>query len=73
MVSKGVQKITVSLARLLNADGVRMNGGSLNPRAGGFRTRTGWIGKIFSERYHAHYLDRGVRSRTRFLTSSTTP
>jgi len=55
-LTKGMQKLTVSLARLLNVDGVRAQGGSLNPRAGSFRERAGWIGKIFDERYHAHCL-----------------
>ena len=29
---------------------------TLAERAGSFRARAGWIGKIFAERYHAHYL-----------------
>jgi hypothetical protein len=56
-LSRGVQKITISLARLLNADGVREAGGSLNPRGGSFRERKGWIGKVCRDRYHAHVLE----------------
>ena len=55
-LSRGVQKITISLARLINSDGVRGAGGSLNPRAGSFRERKGWIGKVCRDRYHAHVL-----------------
>ena len=55
-LARGIQKISISLARLINTEGVREAGGSLNPRAGAFRDRKGWIGKIFRDRYHAHYL-----------------
>ncbi|MCC6811177.1 MAG: hypothetical protein IT381_27350 [Deltaproteobacteria bacterium] len=55
-LARGVQKLAISLARLLNAAGVREAGGSLDPRAGSFRERAGWIGKIFAERYHLHAL-----------------
>ena len=37
-------------------DSVRAAGGSLDPRDGAWRSRPGWIGRIFEERYHAHVL-----------------
>ena len=55
-LSKGIQRITISMARSLNADGVRGAGESLDPKAGPFRERRGWIGKIFADRYHEHVL-----------------
>ena len=38
-LARGIQKISISLARLINTEGVREAGGSLNPRAGAFRDR----------------------------------
>ena len=56
-LARGIQKLTISLARLFNADAVREAGGSLDPRAGPFRDRPGWLGTIFAERYHLHALE----------------
>jgi REP element-mobilizing transposase RayT len=55
-LSSAVQKITISLARLLNLDGIREAGGTLERRGTPLRERAGWIGKIFRDRYHVHHL-----------------
>jgi REP element-mobilizing transposase RayT len=55
-LSKAVQKITISLARLLNLDGVRTAGGTLARTGTPLRERRGWIGKVFKDRYHVHHL-----------------
>ncbi len=71
-LTKGIQKITISMARLINVDGVRQAGGSVDPRAGSLRNRKGWIGKIFRDRYHAHYLtsEREMSSALTYLFSN---
>jgi adhesin HecA-like repeat protein len=71
-LAKGIQKITISMARLINVDGVRQAGGSVDPRAGSLRNRKGWIGKIFRDRYHAHYLtsEREMSSALTYLFSN---
>jgi REP element-mobilizing transposase RayT len=55
-LSKGVQKISIALARLLNADGIRDKGGSLLRKGGPLSERDGWIGKVFADRYFTHHL-----------------
>ena len=55
-LTRGVRALAISVARLLNVDGVRRAGGSLDPRHGEWSTRRGWIGQIFGERYDAHVL-----------------
>lgn len=55
-LSRGMQRLTLSISRFLNAESVRRHGGSLNPRDGKWCTRSGWIGRIFADRFHAHRL-----------------
>ena len=55
-LAKAIQKLSISLARLLNLDGVRDAGGSLERGGRPLRERGGWIGKIFQDRYHVHHL-----------------
>ena len=56
-LSKGMQRLTLSISRFLNAENVRRHGGCLDPRAGKWSARRGWIGRIFADRYHAHLLN----------------
>lgn len=65
-LSKGMQRLTLSISRFLNAEGVRRQGGSLDPRAGKWSSRLGWIGRIFADRYHAHLL-KSLTEMTRAL------
>ncbi|MCC6808217.1 MAG: transposase [Deltaproteobacteria bacterium] len=55
-LTRGMRALAISIARLLNVDGVRKAGGSLDPRHGEWSARRGWIGQIFAERYDAHVL-----------------
>ncbi len=55
-LSKGVQKISIALARLLNNDGIRERGGSLLREGAPLSEREGWIGKVFADRYYTHHL-----------------
>jgi len=54
-LSRGMQKLTMSVSRRLNALSVRRCGGNLRPR-GALSVRPGWLGKVFRERYHARPL-----------------
>src|SRR5882672_7322390 len=54
-LSRGMQKLTMSMSRRLNALSVRRCGGNLRPR-GALSVRPGWLGKVFRERYHARPL-----------------
>ncbi|MCC6806669.1 MAG: hypothetical protein IT381_04540 [Deltaproteobacteria bacterium] len=55
-LTRGVRALAISIARLINVDGVRKAGCSLDPRHGEWSTRHGWIGQVFAERYDAHVL-----------------
>ena len=57
-LSMGMQKLLHSISRRLNALSVREQGGrQIAPRGeGGYRALSGWIGRVFSDRYFAHHL-----------------
>ena len=55
-LSKGVQKLTLSISRRLSALSVRNQGGSLRHGGVAFSQRPGWLGRVFQERYHARAL-----------------
>jgi REP element-mobilizing transposase RayT len=61
-LSRGMQKLTMSVSRRLNAHSVRRCGGNLRPR-GPLSVRPGWLGKVFRERYHARPLRTPTETR----------
>jgi REP element-mobilizing transposase RayT len=61
-LSRGMQKLTMSVSRRLNALSVRRCGGNLRPR-GALSLRPGWLGKVFRERYHARPLRTPTETR----------
>src|SRR5882672_5215191 len=61
-LSRGMQKLTMSMSRRLNALSVRRCGGNLRPR-GALSVRPGWLGKVFRERYHARPLRTPTETR----------
>src|SRR5882757_6289028 len=61
-LSRGMQKLTMSLSRRLNALSVRRWGGNLRPR-GALSVRPGWVGKVFRQRYHARSLRTPTETR----------
>src|SRR5882757_6030038 len=61
-LSRGMQKLTMSMSRRLNALAVRRCGGNLRPR-GALSVRPGWVGKVFRERYHARRLRTPTETR----------
>src|SRR5882672_10139505 len=61
-LSRGMQKLTMSMSRRLNALSVRRCGGNLRPR-GALSARPGWLGKVFRERYHARPLRTPTETR----------
>jgi len=61
-LSRGMQKLTMSMSRRLNALSVRRRGGNLRPR-GALSVRPGWLGKVFGQRYHARRLRTPTETR----------
>src|SRR5258705_1505077 len=61
-LSRGMQKLTMSMSRRLNALSVRRRGGNLRPR-GALSVRPGWVGKVFGQRYHARRLRTPTETR----------
>lgn len=55
-LSLGMQKLLHSISRRLNALSVIEKGGNVSTKAGSYRALSGWIGRVFSDRYHAHVL-----------------
>jgi REP element-mobilizing transposase RayT len=61
-LSMGMQKVLHSISRRLNALCVREQGGrqiasgAASSDKGGYRALSGWIGRVFSDRYFAHHL-----------------
>ncbi len=55
-LSRGLQKLLHSISRRLNALNVAEAGGTLSTHVGAYREQAGWIGRAFSDRYHAHLL-----------------
>src|SRR5688572_12186165 len=55
-LSAGMKSLCHSISRRINALSVRMAGGEVKRNAGGYAKAKGWIGRVFSERYHAHVL-----------------
>jgi len=61
-LSRGMQKLTMSMSRRLNALSVRRHAGNLRPR-GALSVRPGWVGKVFGQRYHARRLRTPTETR----------
>ena len=55
-LSMGLQKLLHSISRRLNALNVREHGGTISTKAGGYSRLSGWLGRLFADRYHAHVL-----------------
>jgi len=55
-LSMGLQKLLHSISRRLNALNVKERGGRVSTLGGSYRDLSGWIGSIFTERYHEHVL-----------------
>jgi len=55
-LSMGMQKLLHSISRRLNALSVHETGGRVSPKGGSYTELRGWLGRIFSDRYHAHRL-----------------
>ncbi len=57
-LSMGMQKLLHSISRRLNALSLREHGAEQRAplRGGGYRALEGWLGRVFSDRYHAHLL-----------------
>lgn len=55
-LSVGLQKLLHSISRRLNALNVKEQGAALSTKAGAYSRITGWLGRVFSDRYHAHVL-----------------
>jgi REP element-mobilizing transposase RayT len=54
-LSRGMQKLMLSVSRRLNAFSVRRHGGDLR-HGGPLADRPGWLGRIFRDRYHSRLL-----------------
>jgi REP element-mobilizing transposase RayT len=55
-LSLGMQKLLHSISRRLNALSVTEHGGNMSTKAGPYSALRGWLGRVFSDRYHAHVL-----------------
>lgn len=55
-LAMGMQRLLHSISRRLNALSVAEAGGALSTKAGSYKKQPGWIGRAFSDRYHAHVL-----------------
>jgi REP element-mobilizing transposase RayT len=55
-LSMGMQKLLHSISRRLNALSLREHGERQSTKAGSYRALKGWLGRVFTERYHAHLL-----------------
>jgi len=55
-LSRGMQKLCHSISRRLNALSLREHGVSQSTKAGPFSDLKGWLGRVFSDRFHAHLL-----------------
>jgi REP element-mobilizing transposase RayT len=55
-LSMGMQKLLHSISRRLNALNVWEHGAKVSTKTGRYRELAGWIGRVFSDRYHAHVL-----------------
>jgi len=55
-LSMGMQKLLHSISRRLNALSVKEHGARLSTKGGSYSALKGWLGRVFSDRYHAHLL-----------------
>lgn len=55
-LSMGLQKVLHSISRRLNALNVREQGGKISTKRGAYSKLSGWLGRVFADRYHAHVL-----------------
>jgi REP element-mobilizing transposase RayT len=55
-LSKGMQKLLHSISRRLNALSLKEHGSRQSTKAGPYSALKGWLGRVFSDRYHAHVL-----------------
>ena len=55
-LAMGLQKLLHSISRRLNALNVVEHGGRVSTKGGAYSAMHGWIGRVFSDRYHAHAL-----------------
>jgi len=55
-LSMGMQKLLHSISRRLNALSVREHGGRVSTQGGDYAKLHGWLGRVFSDRYHSHLL-----------------
>jgi len=55
-LAMGLQKLLHSISRRLNALNVKEKGGRVSTLGGNYRDLPGWIGNVFTERYHEHLL-----------------
>ena len=55
-LSMGMQKVLHSVSRRLNALNVKESGAEIRKGAGGYAQARGWLGRVFSDRYHSHVL-----------------
>jgi REP element-mobilizing transposase RayT len=55
-LSMGMQKLLHSISRRLNALSVAEHGGHVSTKKGAYSALKGWLGRVFSDRYHAHVL-----------------
>jgi len=55
-LSMGMQKLLHSISRRLNALSLRERGERQSTKGGNYSALKGWLGRVFSDRYHAHLL-----------------
>ncbi len=55
-LSLGMQRLLHSVSRRLNVLSVKEAGGTMTTKAGSYHLLRGWIGRVFTDRYHAHVL-----------------
>ena len=56
-LAAGMKKLLHSISRRLNALSVAEHGGVLPGRGVKYSALLGWIGRVFTDRYHAHVLE----------------
>jgi REP element-mobilizing transposase RayT len=55
-LSMGMKKVLHSISRRLNADSVFEHGGRVSTKGGSYKNLPGWLGRIFTDRFHTHVL-----------------
>lgn len=71
-LAMGMQKLLHSISRRLNALNVVERGGRVSTKGGAYAKLDGWIGRVFSDRYHAHPLTTPteMRNAVRYVLSN---